>query len=256
MKPAILFGLLAVLLLMIFWWVKSKDTTILSTQDRENKNTSAKQFDKSKLSVNDPASLWVVVNKGRRLENNYIPDNLTVPNIPLRLNKSYPEMQLRPEASKALEELSADAVHQNVHFMLASGYRSYSYQIGIYSGYVRTQGQTSADKTSARPGYSEHQTGLAADVEPYSRQCEVEACFGDTLEGKWLATNSFKYGFIIRYPQGKESLTGYEYEPWHIRYVGKDLALQVQRTGQTLEQFFRLDNFSSYPLKPKTLSPN
>jgi D-alanyl-D-alanine carboxypeptidase len=204
-------------------------------------------FNKAKYSVNDPNSIWVVVNKGRTLPSNYAPTDLVAPSVPLRLPATDPEMQMRQVTGNAMQQMFAAALQQNIHLMVSSGYRAYNEQIGIYNGYVRTQGQAAADSSSARPGHSEHQTGLSVDLEPSSRQCEVETCFADTPEGKWLAANSYKYGFIIRYPKNQENLTGYEYEPWHVRYVGIDLAAQIHQTGQTLEQFFNLPTYTNYP---------
>jgi len=112
---------------------------------------------------------------------------------------------------------------------------------------VSSQGRAQTDASSARPGHSEHQTGLAADIEPASRQCEVQNCFADTPEGQWLAVNAYKYGFIVRYQKDTQNLTGYEYEPWHIRYVGLSLANEVQRTHKTLEQTFHLPVYTAYP---------
>ncbi len=109
------------------------------------------------------------------------------------------------------------------------------------------QGKAVADTQSARPGFSEHQTGLAADIEPASRTCEVQECFGDTPEGQWVAANAYKYGFVIRYPKDMQHVTGYIYEPWHVRYVGKKLAEQMHKEGvATLEQFFGLENAPDY----------
>jgi D-alanyl-D-alanine carboxypeptidase len=125
--------------------------------------------------------------------------------------------------------------------MLSSGYRSYDYQVGLYNGYVKSQGQATADTQSARPGYSEHQTGLAVDIEPASKKCELDACFADTPEGKWLVANAYKYGFILRYTQDKTAVTGYAYEPWHFRYVGTPLATEMHNQNvATLEEFFNL----------------
>jgi D-alanyl-D-alanine carboxypeptidase len=211
------------------------------------------KFNKSQFSVNDPSSIWVVVNKGRVLPNDYIPSDLVVPKIPLRLSDNQPEMQLRQAAADALDEMVGSASAQNIHLMLASGYRSYKLQVTLYGGYVRAQGQGGADSSSARPGHSEHQTGLAADIEPFNKKCEVQACFADTTEGEWLAANAYKYGFIIRYQKGQENLTGYEYEPWHVRYVGKDLAAQIYKSGKTLEQFFGLPEYIDYPTSPYKL---
>ena len=204
-------------------------------------------FDKSRLPIDEASSLWVVVNKGRALPSIYVPDNLVVPEVPLRLSANTSEMQLRQEAASALAAMFDSAKNQNVDLMLASGYRSYSDQVAVYNNYVTQSGAAKADTFSARPGHSEHQTGLAADVEPVSRTCEVEQCFENTKEGQWLAANAYKFGFIIRYQKSTENLTGYEYEPWHVRYVGVDLAAELQKSGQTMEQFFNLPIYTSYP---------
>jgi len=195
-----------------------------------------------------------VVNKGRKLPNNYVPSNLTVPIIPLRSGGSSPEMKVRSDMAKALEKMIKGAKNSSVNLMLVSGYRSYQYQVGVYNGYLKTIGQKATDASSARPGHSEHQTGLAADLGATNRKCELQECFGTTPDGKWLAANAYKYGFIIRYPKGSEKLTGYEYEPWHVRYVGSDLAAEIQRSNKTLEQFFDLPTYSSYPADIMTLS--
>jgi D-alanyl-D-alanine carboxypeptidase len=204
-------------------------------------------FNKSQNSLNDPNSIWVIVNKGRVLPANFAPSDLTAPNIPLRLDRNSPEMQIRQVAASALEQMVAASNTQNVHLMLASGYRSYSDQVNLRNGYIKTEGQSGADTSSARPGHSEHQTALAADLEPTNRTCEVEECFATTPEGQWLAANAYKFGFIIRYNKSQEKLTGYEYEPWHVRYVGTDLAMQIHQSGQTLEQFFELPVYTNYP---------
>lgn len=205
-------------------------------------------FNKRQYSLTDPASLWLVVNKMRPLQpKDYAPKDLVVPNVPLRLSSDQEEMHVRADTAKALETMFNAASKQGIKLMLSSGYRSYNFQVNLYNGYVKQQGQSDADKQSARPGYSEHQTGMAADLEPTSRTCEVEQCFATTPEGKWLAANAYKYGFIIRYPQGKDSVTGYEYEPWHVRYIGASLAGEMHKeTVATMEQFFNLPNASNY----------
>jgi D-alanyl-D-alanine carboxypeptidase len=204
-------------------------------------------FDKTQFSTSDPASIWVVVNKQHALTPiNYAPADLREPNVPQRVpgNES---MQLRTEAAGALEQMFAGAKLAGLNLMLSSGYRSYTYQVGLYNGYVRTEGQAAADKSSARPGHSEHQTGLAADIEPISRVCELNACFANTPEGKWLAANSHQYGFILRYLPDNVVLTGYESEPWHFRYVGKALAAEMHSKNiTTLEEFFGISGGQSY----------
>ncbi len=204
-------------------------------------------FDKKKFSVNESSSLWVVVNKGRILPVAYVPVNLSTPNVALRTYASDPEMQLRKEASVALEKMFSEAAGSGIKLRLASGYRSYSEQVSVYASEVKNSGQVAADRESARPGHSEHQTGLAADVEPLNRVCELNQCFENTPEGKWLSANSYKYGYIIRYTKNDEGLTGYKYEPWHIRYLGNDLAAEIHRNNQTLEQFFNLSFYTTYP---------
>jgi D-alanyl-D-alanine carboxypeptidase len=211
-------------------------------------------FNKRQHSVNDPSSIWAVVNKGRMLPGTYIPSDLTVPDVTLRLPESDPEMQLRAEPAAALQSMFAESSRQNIHLMLSSAYRPYKEQVGLYKGYVAAQGQQNADSSSARPGYSEHQLGLAADIEPANRECEVKNCFADTPAGKWAAANAYKYGFIIRYQKDRVNLTGYEYEPWHMRYVGKPLAEQIQQNNQTLEQFFGLPAFTNYSDNPYQLA--
>jgi D-alanyl-D-alanine carboxypeptidase len=131
---------------------------------------------------------------------------------------------------------------------LQSGYRSYQFQASLYNSYVVRDGQAVADRESARPGYSEHQTGLAADLGGISvPSCNVAACFGTTIEGEWLAAHAYEYGFIIRYTTVKEAITGYENEPWHVRYIGTLLAGEMHHQGiTTLEEFFNSTGGQSY----------
>ncbi|SHM85198.1 D-alanyl-D-alanine carboxypeptidase [Ruminococcus flavefaciens] len=121
--------------------------------------------------------------------------------------------------------------------MCSSGFRSYATQNTIYNNYVASDGVEVADTYSARPGHSEHQTGLAIDVNSISND------FIGTPECEWLAKNAHKYGFIIRYPKGKESITGYRYEPWHIRFVGIDTATAIYNSGLCLEEYLDIDSF-------------
>ena len=215
--------------------------------------TQVNAFNKNKYSINEANSLWVVVNKGRVLPSSYTPEVLIVPKIPLRLSSSSAEMHLQSDAAAALDVMSEAAKNQGINLMLASGYRSYANQVSTYNGFVKQSGINAADTYSARPGHSEHQTGLAADLEPASRKCELQDCFADTPEGKWLAENSYKYGFIIRYPKDKQNVTGYIYEPWHVRFIGSELSNEVTKSGLTLEQFFGLPSYTSYPAEPYQL---
>lgn len=195
-------------------------------------------FNKSQLSIDDPASLWVVVNKTRPLN----PKNY----VPALANLSFPggRGQMRPEAAAALQQMFADYQAQGgSQLTVVSPYRSYNTQVSTYNGWVSRLGQAQADRQSARPGTSEHQTGLAVDINTGADQG-----FGASPPGVWLAANSYKYGFIVRYPDGSEPITGYEYEPWHFRFIGVELATEMHSTGiQTLEQFFGLPAAPAYP---------
>ena len=135
------------------------------------------------------------------------------------------------EAEDAFYKMQAEAHDLGLTLYISSGYRSYDYQAGLYQRYVDRSGKAEADRYSARPGHSEHQTGLAFDLNTISDE------FKDTEEGKWVAENCHKYGFIIRYPEDKESVTGYMYEPWHIRYLGTETATAVYESGLCLEEY-------------------
>ena len=193
-------------------------------------------FDKNKYSHDDPASMWTVVNKTRPLNpKDYAPSDLV----------SIGGQQIRKEAASALTKLIADAKTAGLNISPLSGYRSYQTQVSVYNKEVATYGQATADTESARPGTSEHQTGWAVDVG--GGGCGIEDCFGTTAEGKWLATNAYKYGFIIRYTSQKQQITGYRAEPWHIRYIGTELSNEMKKQGvTTLEEFFGLPAAPDY----------
>lgn len=207
----------------------------------------ATSFDKTKYSLTDPASRWVVTNKLRPLDPKTYKPQLAVPDVKLKRNASADSMHVSRLMAPALEALFKAAAGAGNPLMLSSGYRSYDYQVTVYNSEVKAYGQAKADEESARPGYSEHQTGLAADVAPADGTCDLQQCFGTTAAGKWLAAHAYQYGFVIRYPEGKQSVTGYEYEPWHIRYVGSDLAAEMHKQGvTTLEEFFGLPAAPDY----------
>ena len=198
------------------------------------------EFDKTQHSIDDENSIWLIVNKQRPIDLNYVPENLVKVEVDKNRSKSEEELMMRHDAAKALESLFAVAIRNDLPLMLGSGYRNSSLQEMYYSNYVSAYGQEEADMFSAKPGTSEHQTGLTADVSPIDRECYLEECFGGTPEGQWLEKNAHEYGFIIRYPKGKEDITGYQYEPWHLRFVGKNLAKEMNKTNETMEEFFGL----------------
>jgi len=200
-------------------------------------------FPLDQFSIDDPASPWLVVNKTRPLNpQDYAPGDLTPLNIP-------GDGQLRAEAAGHMQELlAAYTAETGLQMKSLSTYRSYSRQVDVYNGWVSSLGQEGADLTSARPGYSEHQTGWAMDLGAVPAQCDLDQCFAQTSQGAWLAAHSWEYGFIIRYPDGYTPITGYEYEPWHVRYVGLALAAEMHNTGvMTLEEMFDLPAAPDYP---------
>lgn len=197
-------------------------------------------FDKSRYSIDEPGSIWWIVNKKRPIAGDYVPVNLTAPDIKLRWAADAESMQVSTQIAPALKEMATAAKAAGFDLMLISGYRSIAYQKELYDGYVTSRGQEEADRVSARPGTSEHHTGLAIDLGRADKQCELEECFGDTPEGKWLAQHAHEYGFIIRYPKDKEVTVGYMYEPWHLRFVGRELAAELHAQGETMEEFFGL----------------
>lgn len=199
-----------------------------------------KEFSKTAYSTTDPASIWVVINKERPLPAGYKPGDLQKPDIPVNSAKTAEENTISAQAIPGLEALVADAKKQGYSLFLGSGYRSEAIQQVYFNNFVRRDGYEAARKYSALPGTSEHQTGFSLDIARSDKKCYLEVCFGETLEGKWIAENAHTYGYIVRYQTGKEASTGYQYEPWHIRYVGEELATELKKTGQSMEEFFGL----------------
>ncbi|HHU51034.1 MAG TPA: M15 family metallopeptidase [Firmicutes bacterium] len=182
-------------------------------------------------------SIEVLVNKELVLSAEYVPQDLVVPNIPFSFTEDLPKRKMRQEAARAVEMLFTQAEHDGLQLTSVSAYRSYLRQQEIFTHNSKVRGETEANKVSARPGESEHQTGLAIDVSAPAVDYQLIEEFGETKEGRWLRENAHKYGFIIRYPKGKEETTGYQYEPWHIRYVGREAALVIAAKRLTLEEY-------------------
>ncbi len=226
--------------------VKDEPTTVKATSPATADNTKP-AFNKSKYSLTDPNSIWVIVNKRRPLPAGFEPADLVPPGVPTRLSAGAPEMQVRTLPAYAMKKMFEAAQSQsNINLKLVSGYRSEGVQRSLYASYVAQKGQAAADLDSARAGFSEHQTGLAFDVGASNGKCQVDPCFGALPEGQWIAANSYKYGFVVRYLPGKQAITGYIPEPWHLRYVGEELAAEVYKSGLTLEEFFGLPAAPDY----------
>lgn len=174
----------------------------------------------------------MLVNKKNPLGLDYEPDNLVKPNVKFLRDTSDESRYMDETAAKALEELFQVAKSENINLIGSSAYRSYKSQVRVLKDEISSKGVDYANKYVAKPGKSEHQSGLSIDVTNEAR------CFDKTSpEAQWLANNAYRFGFILRYPEGKEDITGYNYEPWHIRYVGKYAAKEIYEKNITLEEY-------------------
>ena len=183
--------------------------------------------------VKNPDDILVLVNKNNRLPSNFIPSDL-VPIDPKYANEG---KLVREEVKIWFEKLSNDAKNLGYKIIAISAFRDFNYQEQLYNYYAETKGQKEADLISARPGHSEHQTGLAVDVEGSNNNYNE---FDKSIEFEWMKNNAHKYGFILRYPKNKEKITGFKYEPWHYRYVGKEAANIIYHKNLTLEEYHQL----------------
>lgn len=211
----------------------SKNNSNLSLEEvitRVNIGLDHKYYTNTKITPY-PNKTHILINKYIKLPNNYIPDNLE------NLDTSYSRdgMKLVKVAKDMLEKMVNQAKNDGYIIRVMSSYRSYDYQVKLYNEYKRADGEKEADKYSARPGFSEHQTGLCIDIDdgikPYTS-------FAKSKSYKWMQNNSYKYGFIERYPEGKEHITGYDYEAWHYRYVGKNIAKYIHDNSITFDEYY------------------
>lgn len=189
-------------------------------------------FYKKIKDIKNPDSLMVLVNKLNRLQSNYVPHDLEQISLNYATNNKF----LRKEAKENFEKLSSDAKKIGYSIIAVSAYRDYDYQENLFNNYVKEKGENYALKCSAKAGHSEHQTGLSVDVMGSNNDYDQ---FEKSKEFDWMKNNSYKYGFILRYPKGKEYITGFKYEPWHYRYVGKDVASIIYTEGITLEEYYK-----------------
>jgi len=194
--------------------------------------------------VANPDSIVVLVNKQNALPANFTPTDLVYPNVPFTFTEKVDKRKMRQVAATALEKLFAGAEKDNIYLAGVSAYRSYATQTSLFNSYAKTYGYDKARTFSALPGTSEHETGLAIDVSGIDGKCQATECFADTKEAKWLAQHAAEYGFIVRYPQGDQAITGYVYEPWHLRYVGVDVSTTITKENTTLEQYLQATEVS------------
>lgn len=182
--------------------------------------------------IERPDTITVLVNKNNVLPKNYIPSDLRLINNRYALDNKY----LREEAAINFENLSADASVLGYKIIATSAYRDYEYQGKLFNEYTETKGLDYALVCSAKPGHSEHQTGLALDVMGSNEDYDE---FEKSIEFNWMRENAHKYGFILRYPKGKEHITGFKYEPWHYRYIGVEHAKKIYEEDLTLEEYLQ-----------------
>lgn len=196
-------------------------------------------FYKRIQTVTNPDDYLVLVNKNYALPEDYSPKDLVVPNVYLATNRE--SNYLRKDVAIALEEMFEHASEEGYTLYARSGYRSYRTQKSLYNRYTEKNGQLEADTFSARPGHSEHQTGLAVDVTSQSVGLLLDDNFHLTPEGEWVKEHAHEFGFIVRYDEGKEYLTGFQYEPWHLRYVGKKVATEIKNNNWLLEDYLLMN---------------
>ena len=227
--------------------IKSEETQNASTSSDNSSDYSGSQYADSQSVSSKGFSIQtingityvdgvLIANKTYSLPSDFIPQD---PEVPVTSQRS--TTSLDRTLMSAWRTMQADASSQGLNIYIASAYRSYSYQVNLYNSYVARDGKAAADTYSSRPSNSEHQTGLCFDLN------SIDDSFGDTAEGRWVNDNCYKYGFCIRFPKGKDAYTGYQYESWHLRYVGKDLAEKLYNNGAwiSLEEYFGIT--SEYP---------
>lgn len=187
--------------------------------------------------------LLILINKQNSVDKDYKPEDLTPITKYYATDRSEAGRYMREEAARQFYKLVEAAAAEGYELVMTTAYRSYGFQQVLWNNYVANEGEAAASRFSAKPGQSEHQSGLAADVSSPSVNYALTESFGKTDEGIWLAQNAHKFGFIIRFPDGKESITGYLYEPWHIRYVGESVATEIYAKDLTLEEYLELYGF-------------
>ena len=173
----------------------------------------------------------MLVNKFNYLDENYAPDDI----VKVSMQFAYGDNEIKKEVYEKFRSMYNDAKKEGLYLIITSSYRDYNFQKELWDSYANQKGDEWADSVSARAGYSEHQTGYTLDIVTYNANM---SSFEKTDEFKWLQDNAYKYGFILRYPKDKEDITGYSYESWHYRYVGKDVATKIKKLGITFDEYY------------------
>ena len=229
--------------------IVNEQITINAAEGRVPPTPALTDYIYPRLTIDSANQPLVVVNKLRALDPiDFAPPILTVMPSSESLDNSR-ELVLAPSAAHALV-LMAEQMHAEGYGQLFvnSAYRTYDYQVELFESKTRQYGLAGALVRSAKAGHSEHQTGLAVDVSVPAQGCAIMTCFGETVGGKWVAANSWRFGFIVRYEEETTAITGYSYEPWHLRFVGEELATEYSENGiHTLEEFWSLPAAEFYP---------
>ncbi|MGL4739769.1 MAG: M15 family metallopeptidase [Sarcina sp.] len=220
--------------------VNDKDNTANILENEVESNLDEDIVDVFNIIRNNDNDLVILCNKDIMLGESYIPTDLVIPKVPLTHDKTAQQSQLRKPAAEALEKMLSDAkkVAGLEELYLVSGYRSYDYQYNIFHNSMRNRGKEHTEKYMAKPGHSEHQTGLTADISTRGMGFALIESFENTKEGQWLANNAHKYGYILRYPKDRVETTGYAYEPWHFRYVGVEVSTYMFENKLVLEDIY------------------
>lgn len=206
------------------------------TEKKESGKEEGRVANTAAADIDGNSSLLRIVSPARRIEAEYVPDGLTVPDVPM-----YQTQMLRSDAAGALEDMFAAAAADGYDLYLISGYRSYDYQTGLWDYYTDYYGSDYTERMDARPGGSEHQLGLSVDIGTTDNVCRLDVCFGDTGAYSWLQNNSYRYGYIERYPADGEGSTGIMYSPWSFRYTGRETAEKIYSAHQTMEEYFHIN---------------
>ena len=254
---SILFGVLFILLIKLMFFtprtLSEKDCQDCLSAIQTNQNTSVETTPTpsptpSPTSTPEPtveptvdtttlSSIQKITNKSHPIDSGYVPVDLTVVNV-----YSNGTQYLRQEAASELAKMFAAAHKDGIDLYLVSGYRSYAQQLALYNTYVSTDGKALADSYDAIPGACEHQLGLAVDLSDDNRDHDIDNSFELTAAYQWLLKHSYEYGYILRFPRGKESITGIAYNPWSFRYIGVEEAKKVYDSGLTLEEYYKVND--------------
>ena len=212
--------------------------SVQTTAEERGKGAEMDPEKKAKLQKDQENGLFLLVNKDpeNHLDPSYKAEDLEPIKYYAADRNKYTRF-MRAEAAEAFHRLVETAAEEGIDIVMTTAYRSYEFQQILWDNYVAQKGEEEANKTSARPGESEHQTGLAVDLSTSEIDYRNSSDFADTAAGRWVAENAHKFGFILRFPEDKTDITGYSYEPWHIRYVGLTAAADIYEENLTLEEY-------------------